>query len=31
LVVGIVGWKRPVEAVLEGAADALFNRLIDAL
>jgi hypothetical protein len=31
LVVGIIGWKRPVEAVLEGTADALFNRLIDAL
>ena len=31
LVVGIIGWKRPVEAILDGTADTLLNRLLDIL
>lgn len=29
--VGIMGWKKPVEAVLEVTADVVFQRLIDVL
>ena len=28
---GLIGWKEPVEDVLNASADALFNRLRDAL
>jgi len=28
---GLVGWKESVEGALEASADALFNRLLDAL
>ena len=31
IVVGAVGWKRPVEAVLDVTAEAVFRRLFDAL
>ncbi len=31
LVVGVLGWKRPVEEVLDATAQALFNRLTDLL
>ncbi|ACB76886.1 hypothetical protein [Opitutus terrae] len=29
--VGAIGWKRPVEAVLDATADVLFRRLLDCL
>ncbi len=28
---GLIGWKESVEGVLNASADALFNRLLDAL
>lgn len=28
---GLIGWKESVESVLNASADALFNRLLDAL
>jgi len=28
---GLIGWKEPVEDVLSASANALFNRLLDAL
>ena len=28
---GLIGWKESVEGVLDASADALFNRLLDAL
>lgn len=28
---GLLGWKESVEGVLNASADALFNRLLDAL
>jgi hypothetical protein len=29
--VAIMGWKRPVEAVLDATAEVLFQRLLDLL